>query len=388
MRKGNITRRGDRSFRIKIELEREPTSGQRRYHLETVRGAPGETRSETKARAKARLVELIHEMNTGAHVSRSTTTVKAYIEAWLASPVNLNPKTIHRYRQLAEQQIYPYLSSIELQKLDESHIQSWHGQLLTAGGQNGKPLSARTVGHAHRLLHTALARAVLGRKVFRNVASLVNPPRVEKKEVTSLTAEQIGDLFAKLQGHRLYIPAVVALGTGLRRGELLALQWQNIDLDAGFLRVERSLGEAGKKLYFKAPKSQAGRRSLSLAPFVVDALRQHRKEQLELRMALGLGKQTGEALVFSNLDGSPLSPDKLSRDWANLVIARKLPRVSFHGLRHSNVSMLIEKGLDVHTVSRRIGHSSASLTLSTYTHMYRRKDDEAADAIEAALTGH
>jgi integrase len=387
MREGNITRRGDRSFRIKIELEREPTSGHRRYHLETIRGAPGETRSEVKARAKARLVELLHQINTGEHVLRATVTVRAYVESWLAAPVGLNPKTVLRYRQLTQQQIYPYLGSIELQRLDESHIQIWHGQLLAAGGQNGKPLSARTVGHAHRVLHTALARAVLGKKVFRNVASQVPPPKVQKKEVTSLTAEQIGDLFAKLQGHRLYIPAVVALGTGLRRGELLALQWQNIDLDAGFLRVERSLGQAEKKLYFKAPKSQAGRRSLSLAPFVVDALRQHRKEQLELRMALGLGKQAAEALVFANLDGSPLSPDKLSRDWANLVIARKLPKVSFHGLRHSNVSMLIDGGLDVHTVSRRIGHSSASLTLGTYTHMYRRKDAEAADAIEAALTG-
>lgn len=229
--------------------------------------------------------------------------------------------------------------------------------------------------------------------MFRNVASLVKPPKVEKKEVASLTAAQIGDLLSKIEGHPLHVPAVVALGIGLRRGEILALRWQDVDLDAGMLQVTRSLGEAGSKslpvqdrLYFKTTKSGAGRRSVSLAPFVVDALRRHLREQLEIRMALGLGKQPDDALVFSTVDGSPISPDKVSRDWANLVIARNLPNVSFHGLRHSNVSMLIDGGLDVYAVSRRIGHSSAALTLETYTHLFRSKDAEAAEAIERALT--
>ncbi len=393
MRKGNISRRGERSFRIKIELARDPADGRRRYHLETVKGLPSETRTEVKARAKVRLVELLHQMNKGEHVERSTATVKGYVGSWLENPAGLNPKTAERYRQLAEAQIYPHLGHLDLQKLDESHLQDWHGKLLASGGKNGKPLSARTVGHAHRVLHTALARAALGKKVFRNVASLVKPPKVEEKEVVILTADRIGYLLSKIQDHPLHVPAVVALGTGLRRGEVLGLRWQDVDLDAGMLQVKRSLGEAGKKsiplqerLYFKAPKSAAGRRSVSLAPFVIEALRMHRRAQLELRVALGLGKQPDDALVFANPDGSPMSPDKLSRDWANLVRARKLPRVSFHALRHSHVSMLIDGGLDVFSVSRRIGHSSASLTLSRYTHLFSRKDSEAVAAIEAALT--
>ena len=393
MRKGNISRRGERSFRIKIELDRDPDTGRRQYHLETVKGLPGQSVKEARNRARARLIELFDKMNKGEHVQQSTVTVKSYIESWLENPVALNPKTAERYRQLAEQQIYRHLGHLELQKLDESHLQDWHGKLLASGGKNARPLSARTVGHAHRVLHTALARAALGKKVFRNVASLVNPPKVEEKEVVILTSDQIGDTLSKIQDHPLYVPAVVALGTGLRRGEVLGLRWQDIDLDAGMLQVKRSLGEAGKKsipvqerLYFKAPKSAAGRRSVSLAPFVIEALRIHRKAQLELRMALGLGKQPDDALVFSSVGGSPMSPDKLSRDWANLVRTRKLPHVSFHGLRHSHVSMLIDGGLDVFSVSRRIGHSSASLTLNRYTHLFSRKDSEAVAAIEAALT--
>jgi integrase len=395
MSNGNITKRGTRSFRIKIELDRDPDTGQRRHHLETIRGEPGESLTEVKGRAKKRLIELQHQMNSSEYVGRSTATVESYIRKWLEAPVGLNPKTAERYRQLAAQQIYPHLGDIELQALDESDIQDWHGKLLASGGKNGRPLSARTVGHAHRVLHTALARAMVGKKkkLQHNPASLVRPPKVPKKEIVSLTADQVGGLLAKLQGHRLFAPAVVALGCGLRRGEVLGLKWQDVDLDGGFLTVKRSLGEAGAKslpvrerVYFKEAKSEAGRRSVSLAPFVIDALRMHRKEQLETRMALGLGRLPDDALVFSTVEGEPLSPDKLSRDWANLVIARQLPKVSFHALRHSNVSMLIDGGLDVYAVSRRIGHSDASLTLRVYTHLFKSKDAEAAKAIQAALT--
>ncbi len=384
--KGNITKRGERSFRIKVELSRDPETGKRRYHLETLKGLPDEKIGDVRARAKARLVELLHDMQQGAYVQRSTATVEEYMRAWLDEPVGLNPKTIARYKQIAEHQIYPHLGNVELQKLSESMLQTWHGTLLARGGTTGKPLSPQTVKHAHRLLHTALARALLGKLVLRNVASAVNPPKVPRKEAASLTAEQIGELLDGIQDHRLYTPAVIALGTGLRRGELLALRWQDVDLEKGYLQVGRSLGEAEGELYFKEPKSDAGHRSLSLAPFVIDALRDHRKQQLELRLQLGVGKMPPGALLFSTIDGDPVRPDKLSRDWANLVRARKLPKISFQGLRHSNVSMLIDGGLDVYQVSRRIGHSNASLTLKTYTHLFRNKEDEAVEAIESAFT--
>ena len=341
--------------------------------------------SAVKARAKARLVELLHQLNVGEHVGQSSLTVKDYMTAWLVEPVGANPKTAERYRQLAAQQIYPHLGHIHLQKLSEAHLQDWHAILLARGGKNGRPLSPMTVRHAHRLLHTGLARAVVGKKLIRNVASIARAPKVPQKEVVALRADQIGELLNKIREHRLYTPAVVALGTGLRRGELLALRWQDIDLEARSLRVERSLGEAAGKLYFKPPKSQAGRRSLSLAASVVEALREHRKQQLEDRMRLGLGRLPREALVFSDLDGQPLSPDKLSRNWARLVRLQELPAISFHGLRHTHVSALVEGGLDVYVVSRRIGHGSASLTLKTYTHLFRSKEDQAAEAIETAL---
>ena len=150
--------------------------------------------------------------------------------------------------------------------------------------------------------------------------------------------------------------------------------------------LDRLLEETRDGLRLKAPKTRNGRRAVSLAPTVVETLRQHRKAQLEQRMALGLGRLPDDAPLFANFDGAPMSPDKLSRDWANLVRLRKLPRVPFHGLRHSHVSALIAGGLDVFAVSRRIGHSDAALTLRTYTHWFSQKDVEATAAIETALT--
>lgn len=123
MKIGSVTRRGARSFRIKVELDRDPSTGRRRHLTETIRGARGEPLKDVRERAKARLAELHHKVAKGEHVQRTSTTVKSYIEAWLENPVGINPKTAERYRQLAEQQIYPRLGHLKLQKLDESHLQ-------------------------------------------------------------------------------------------------------------------------------------------------------------------------------------------------------------------------------------------------------------------------
>jgi integrase len=173
----------------------------------------------------------------------------------------------------------------------------------------------------------------------------------------------------------------------MRRGELLALQWGDIDLDAGMLKVERSIEETKAGLRVKPPKTKHGRRTISLAPTTTEALRAHRRRQLEIRMALGMGKPEGDTLVFSAPDGAMLSPDNLSRDWRRTVLVRQLPQVMFHALRHSHASALIASGLDVLSISRRLGHGSPTVTLTVYGHMFENKDTKAAAAIEAALKG-
>jgi integrase len=151
------------------------------------------------------------------------------------------------------------------------------------------------------------------------------------------------------------------------------------------VRVECSLEETAARLRIKPPKTRQGLRTISLPKSTVETLRDHHRCQLEQRLSLGLGRPGSEDWVFQAPDGSPCPPDKLSRDWGNVVRDRKLPRVMFHALRHSHASALIAAGVDIVTVSRRLGHGSPAITLGVYAHLFDRTDALAAQAIERAL---
>ena len=189
----------------------------------------------------------------------------------------------------------------------------------------------------------------------------------------------------KLDGHPLYPIAVAGVGTGMRRGELLALRLSDVDLDAATVRVERSIEETRKGLRFKAPKTAHGRRTISLPTKALTVLREHRRKLLEIRFALGLGKPDDNTLLFSNPDGSPMRPNQLSWLWRSACKSLKLPRVSFHALRHTHASALIAAGLDVVAISRRLGHANPTITLNTYGHLFNKDDSAAALAIDAVM---
>jgi integrase len=171
----------------------------------------------------------------------------------------------------------------------------------------------------------------------------------------------------------------------MRRGELLGLHWGDVDLDKAMLKVERSLEETRAGLRLKPPKTKRGRRSITLPSETVTMLRAHKVKQMELRLVLGMGNIASDTLVFSDVEGELLSPHAISRSWRMLLIRKKLPRVAFHALRHTHVSMLIRKGVDILTISRRLGHSKASVTLDVYGHLIGGADAAATKAIEGVL---
>lgn len=188
-----------------------------------------------------------------------------------------------------------------------------------------------------------------------------------------------------LRGHTIAPIVSLAIATGMRRGELLALQWGDVNLDEASVKVERSLEQTQAGLRFKAPKTKHGRRTIPLPPSAVDTLRSHRRQQLEFRIALGLGKPGTDALVFCTPEGEPLSPNYLSIICRRMTEAKGLPRVRFHALRHSHASALIAAGVDVVTVSRRLGHGSPTITLNVYSHLFAETDITAAAAIERVI---
>jgi integrase len=373
--RGSIQRRGRASWRIKFDAPSAGT-GRKTVYL-TVRGQRKDAEREL-----ARLVAAAHD---GTLVEPSKITTGDYLRSWLSGAHSLAGKTRERYQQLAEQQIIPHLGALSLQALRPAHIADWHSKLLTSGGKDGRPLSARTVGHAHRVLHRALERALGTELIARNVAHAIQPPKVEDKEVEALRADQVAAVLTALKDHWLEPLAVLALASGARRGEILALTWGNVDLAKATMRIERSLEQTKAGLCFKAPKTKRGKRTVALPPIAVEALQTHRRRQLEIRLAFGQGKLEAGTLLFSTIDGTPMPPNNLSRDWRRFVRARKLPEISFHGLRHSHVSALVASGLDPLTVARRVGHSNAVVTMKTYAHMFEQTDAVAANAIEAAL---
>lgn len=375
--RGHISRRGKSSWRLKFDIGRD-ANGKRQIRYVTVRGK--------RADAERELARLINDLHNGVLVDPAKVTVEEYIRKWLDGPHGLANKTAERYLELGENQIFPTLGHVLLQRLRPSDVKSWHEYLLKDGRKHGGPLSARTVGHAHRVLHRALQVAVKTEVLARNVASAVPPPKVEADEIEILDQGEVATLLDGLQGHWLHPIAAVDLATGLRRGEVLGLQWDDIDLDGASLRVERALEETKRHgLQFKPPKTKHGRRTLSLPPSAVTVLREHRVKQLEMRLALGLGKPPGDALVFSRFDGSPIPPRQLTKEWAETCASRGLPRVTFHALRHTHASALIAAGLDVVMISRRLGHANPTVTLNIYGHLFRRNDDAAAHAIESVL---
>jgi integrase len=365
--RGSIRKRGANSWELQIELER--VGSKRRRRFVTVRGG--------KRDAQRELAKLVASADDGTLPDASRVTVAEYLRAWLAGALNLSPKTRERYDELVQHQIAPHLGDVKLQKLRPEHLEQWHSALIATG------ISARTVGHAHRVLSVALKRALENGSVSRNVAAVRRPPAVEEREVEILSPDQVKAVLDSLRGHSLHPIASLALTTGMRRGELLALEWSDVDLDRAVLRVERSLEETRAGLRLKPPKTKRGRRNIALPPEAVAMLREHRKMQMELRLALGRGGQP--MLVFSTIEGKHLKPNGLSRSWRQTCKAKKLPRVQFHALRHTHASTLIRAGVDVLTISRRLGHSKAAMTLDVYGHLMEGSDAAAAKAVEGVL---
>jgi integrase len=320
-------------------------------------------------------------VDRGEHVDPSKLTVAALVSERIAlwrSAGKISAKTAERREQLAKGQI-ARIGSIQIQKLTTDAVEAWHADLLAGG------LAPQTIRDAHVLLARSLDDAVKHRMVVRNVARLQKPPRMQRKKVQIIPADAIGPTLEKLAGHALYPSVVVALYCGLRRGEQLALVWSDLDLDAKTLKVERALEETKAGVVVKPPKTEAGRRTITLPDIVVDVLREHRRRQLELRMALGAGRMPEDAPVFSRYGEGFQSPEYFTVNWHRLVRRLGLPRVTWHSWRHTHASMLIGAGLDIATIAKRLGHANPAITLGIYAHCFKRDDRAAADAINALV---
>jgi integrase len=372
MSAGHIRQRSLGSWEIRYPVATGP-DGQRRTATKTVRGS--------KRDAQIALRAAMGAVDRGEHVTPSKITVAehvtARVEQWRAAG-RISPSTHEHYEQLAAM-VVAHLGDVAIQKITTLDIERWHTALRAKG------LSPAVVTNAHNLLSRALSDAVRHNLLLRNLAREQKPPAGRSPEVAIVPADQIKPMLAKLEASDLHVPVVVALYCGLRRGEQVALRWRSVDLDGAKLHVVAALEETSSGLTVKTPKTAAGRRTISLPAIVVAALRAHRRAHLEMRLALGLGKPADDALVFPGVDGGYQSPRALSMAWKRTARRLGLPAVHWHALRHTHASMLIAAGVDVVTVSRRLGHSKPDMTLRVYSHLFAADDSAAAAAIDRAL---
>jgi integrase len=379
MSRGHIRRRGSRSWELKYDVDR--AGGGRKTIYRSFKG--------TRRQAQAELTHLLAQIQDGSHVQPNRLSVAEHVRArvaqWRAAGT-ISPKTGERYEELVQYQLVPFLGTIPLQKLRAQDIETWHTSLRSRGRQDGTGgVSNWTIRHAHKVLSKALREGVRHGLVLKNVATEERPPKTNAEKMQILTPEQVSELPAKLAGRSIYAPVVVALFTGLRRGELLALRWTHVDLEHKMLCVQEALEETVEYgIRRKATKTQSGQRKITLPDITVETLREHRRQQLEVRLALGLGKLPNDALVFSTPEGHALMPNSFSSTWAKVAAELGLG-ISFHALRHTHASQLIEAGVDVVTIARRLGHASPAITLSTYAHLFKKDDSKAAAAINAAF---
>ncbi|MDQ3514227.1 MAG: site-specific integrase, partial [Chloroflexota bacterium] len=318
----------------------------------------------------------------GSTLGTSRQTVGAFLDRWIADVVTpaRAPKTTATYRDVVRLHLKPTVGHHALDKLTPQHVAA----LLKAKTDDG--LSPRMVHHIRGVLRNALNQAMRWGMVVRNVATLVEAPRQVRHEVQPLTLTETRAMLAAVGDDRLAALFRLALTLGLRQGEVLGLQWDDLDLDRRTLKVRRALQRIDGHLILKEPKSAKSRRTVTLPPFLVADLRAHRVRQLEERMFAGPRWQDA-GFVFTSTIGTPLDARNVIRSWHRLQLAHGQPRREFHVTRHTAASLMLAEGVPVKVVQEVLGHSLMSTTADIYGHLFPEAFDAAADAMERALAG-
>jgi integrase len=380
-RAGHIRERSPGSYELRYSLGTDPATGNRKMATATVRGSRKDAEKELR--------RLLRSLDTGEHVDPTRMTVREWLSAWLgAVREEVSPKTHERYGELVRHFLLPALGNLPLPKLAPAHIQAAYSALSTGGRRDGKPggLSSRTRRQIHAVLRSALTRAVEQQLIARNPAEVFRRrlPKVERREMGTLTAEQCRQLLEAIRHQRLYWPVLIALATGMRRGEILALRWRNVDLDAGSIRVVESLEQTKSGLRFKPPKTDHSR-VVKLSAAVIEELHRLKRKQAEELLRLG-ARQTGDTLVCGRADGEPLQPRSLTHEFAVLMRRIKdLPRVRFHDLRHSHATQLLLAGVHPKIAQERLGHSTITTTLDLYSHVTETMQEQAAAKLDSVF---
>ena len=348
-------------------------------------GADGRRHSayaKTKAEAQQKLRGGLVQADNGIKPADGRTTVAEWLELWLVNSVEprRRPRTVDSYRDTVRRYIVPSIGRVPLAKLTPEHVAGMLASLQARGD-----LSPTTRRYALTVLRIALGRAAKSGRVVRNVATLVDAPAKADHQIEPLSVEQVAAFLDEVRDDRLRALYVAAIGLGMRQGELLALRWSDIDLDAGTVTVRHTLNPVTMTL--AEPKTERARRTLRIPAEVLDALREHRRAQVEERLSRG-SRWKDLDYVFATRDGKPLMARNVLRALHEHLERAGLPRQRFHDLRHAYATLLLEDGEELGVISRTLGHANITTTANIYAHLTPAMLERTAARMDGILTRH
>ncbi|OPX85728.1 tyrosine-type recombinase/integrase [Pelotomaculum sp. PtaB.Bin117] len=381
---GWVEERGKGKWRLNVNYGTNE-DGSRKVIRETVK-------AKNRDGALRQLGLLIKRIEKGEYIEPSKQTFKAFVEKWLSAYAEktLAPKTVYRYKQLLDSRIIPAMGHLKIDQIKPIHLVSFYSNLTEDGiredGRKGG-LSERTILHHHRLISTILQTAVEWQVIVSNPASRISPPKVHKKTGNFYNEDQTRALLDVVETEDIKHKALIYLAVfcGLRCGEIMGLEWQDINFEDSTLTVRQaSQYLPGKGAFTKEPKNESSQRTISLPLRVLNVLTQHKAKQDEAAEKMdNLWK--GSNRVFTTRDGKPAHPEWPSQWFPKFLKRNKLAPLPFHGLRHTAATIMISQGADVKNLSSRLGHANTSTTLNIYSHALKTVDKDIADKTDAYI---
>ena len=390
---GSIEKRGKNSYRL-IVSEGYDLHGKPLIHRKTVHG--------TKKEAEVELAKFVTEVQSGLVIDGKALRFSEFVEIWKRDygSKELAPSTYKRYCRMLETRLLPYFGRFYINKIKPTDIMKFYDllekdtQLVRKQGNNGaktkKPLSGKTILEHHRLLRAMLHRAVYWQLIVSNPAERVQPPRAKKPKRRSYDDEQTKILLENLEkltveDTKYKVAIILTIFTGVRLGELMGLEWQDVDFRNGIISINRSsqyLSDMG--VFTKVPKTESSIREIAIPEFIISLLEEYKLWYEEQKSLYG-ELWTNSDRLFVQADGKPMHPSSISKWFVKYVGTIGLPVINFHGLRHTNASLLVAQNIDIAVVSARLGHAQISTTLDFYVHPLLSHNRKAGYALENLL---
>lgn len=369
---GSFRKRGDK-WSFTIDLGPDPATGKRRQ-----REKGG---FKTKKEAQAAAAEMIVQVENRDYKKPVKQPLEKYLREWLESKrIGLKSNTYASYKHHVENHIIPSIGKVDLSKLTPAEIGNVYSNLITE-----KKLADGTVRDTHKVLTAALGQAVKWGMLIRNPAAVVEKPKSARKELSVWNAEQARSFLEIAKKHREYLAFLLALGTGMRQGEILGLRWKDVDLKEGVIGVVQTLSHDGKELTPGA-KTKSGNRTISIDAGLLKELREQKKRIAEDRLK-SKGGYKDHDLIIPTSKGTPITPRNLSRTFYGLLEQSNVPKITFHDLRHTHATLMLTQGVHPKVVAERLGHADMRTTLEIYSHVLPHMQKEAAEKIGNLLFG-